>query len=186
MNLDLEAIQSWLQALPEDQDTLAAFGRGFLGFAIGLFATVCTWVLTRLGWAGLKLADRGARACWRSGPEAQAGWDLGQAVLASLRETTQPPSKEARASLRFGSGLIWLASGDVNLGGEAIHKLLPHRLHKRIWREAKGIAARLDREARSGKRKKVLEALRPSPAQNPPCAKEPPPAATPKCPSDWI
>lgn len=161
MNFDLDTIYSWLQSLLRDQEGMAKVGSILVCLVAATVSTGLTWLLSRLGWGSLKLAGRGARACCRTSPEALLGYELGEAVVASLKQTVQPASKESRMSMKFGDGEVWLCSGDIYLRGESIRHLLPRRPYKRILQEARALAARLDREASTSKKKKFLEVLQP-------------------------
>ncbi len=161
MNIDLEAIKTAVQQFMQDQEILALVGRNVLILVWMCVTGVLGYFVGKLGLGTLRLASWGARACWKSSPDTLMGRQLGEAILTSLQNTTQPPINVGLRTIDFAKGYVLLDTGIISLDGKSVEKLLPRREVRRILKEGRIVLARLEHKKALEEKQSLLNVLKP-------------------------
>lgn len=164
--MDQSDVQMWVETFFKSQEPQWVLARGGVMTLLAAVLTLFTWMTGKVGWWGLKLTGRGARACWPGQPADPLAAELTQEFLSAL-ESHGCKDKPLTKMIGIGTGCVDLATKEAFLGAESLRPLLSRRQHKKLVKAAQRVYDRLSaKEARLHKLD-LLEQIRPHQPQPP-------------------
>lgn len=157
-------LQAALEAFVKNEEPLFVVARGVLACLLGAMLSLCTWMTGKIGWWGLKLTGRGARACWPGKPADPLAAELTREFLGAL-ESHGCKDKSLQKLVTLGTGHVDLATKEAFLGTEPLRPLLSRRQHKKLVKAAQRVHDRISAQESQRHKEDLLEQIRPPEAK---------------------